>query len=289
MGFTQQLTATPRDAQGNEILGRTVDWSSAAPTVATVSSGGLVTGIAVAAQPVTVTARVDGRSGTTQVTVQDQPASRLSIVAQPGASTVGSALTPALQIALQRVTGGTVSSETRAVTVALGLNPAGATLTGNLTRAAVNGIATFDNLRVDRPGAYTLVASGGALPSATSGVFQVAATADTSSFRCANWERTFTLTPMTVSSGTQPNYSWTFGRARAVNVFGIDNDDSWALNSFSIAGVASPVQHRLYPVGDPTGYWSLPGSVSPLIPGKRYLVLVVATDAVRASCAVFTP
>src|SRR3989441_1740364 len=41
VGATAQLTATPKDANGNPLTGRTVTWASSAPAVATVSSTGL--------------------------------------------------------------------------------------------------------------------------------------------------------------------------------------------------------------------------------------------------------
>ncbi len=46
-GTTVQLSATPEDANGNVVSGQSVSWSSSAPTTATVSSIGLVTGIAI--------------------------------------------------------------------------------------------------------------------------------------------------------------------------------------------------------------------------------------------------
>jgi hypothetical protein len=46
------------------------------------------------------------------------------------------------------------------VTIALGANPSGATMLGTTTVTMVNGVATFDDLVIDRPGdGYTLVAS----------------------------------------------------------------------------------------------------------------------------------
>src|SRR5207237_6270745 len=44
-GAAQQLTATLKDASGNVLTGRTVVWTSNAPTVATVSGNGLETGM----------------------------------------------------------------------------------------------------------------------------------------------------------------------------------------------------------------------------------------------------
>lgn len=64
---TLQLTATPRDAQGNALSGRTITWTSSAQTVATVSNSGLVTANALGSA--TITASSEGQSGTAQLTV----------------------------------------------------------------------------------------------------------------------------------------------------------------------------------------------------------------------------
>src|SRR5439155_346321 len=84
---------------------------------------------------------------------------------------------PAVQGAVQDACGNTVTTATDAVTVALGANPGAATLSGTLTVAAIQGIATFSNLRIDRPGSgYTLAASAGGLSGATSVPFAVTVT-----------------------------------------------------------------------------------------------------------------
>jgi len=44
VGATVQLTATPTNAKGDTLSGRTVTWASSARAVATVSGSGLVTG-----------------------------------------------------------------------------------------------------------------------------------------------------------------------------------------------------------------------------------------------------
>ena len=67
VGQTQQLTATPKDASGNALAGRAVTWVSSAPSVATVSSTGLVT--AVAAGGSTISATSEGQTGTTTIAV----------------------------------------------------------------------------------------------------------------------------------------------------------------------------------------------------------------------------
>src|SRR5437867_1818795 len=85
--------------------------------------------------------------------------------------------TPPAQIAVQDASGHTVTSANATVTVALGANPGAGTLSGTLTVAATQGIATFSNLRIDRPGSgYTLAASAGGLSGATSVPFAVTLT-----------------------------------------------------------------------------------------------------------------
>ena len=65
---TVQLSATPRDAQGNALSGRAVTWRSSNTSAATVSSTGLVTGVA-AGSP-TITATSEGIDGSASVTVR---------------------------------------------------------------------------------------------------------------------------------------------------------------------------------------------------------------------------
>jgi hypothetical protein len=67
IGGTAQLTATAKDANGNVLSGRTPIWSTSDAAVATVTAAGVVTGVAVGAA--TVTAVVEGMSGSSSVTV----------------------------------------------------------------------------------------------------------------------------------------------------------------------------------------------------------------------------
>jgi hypothetical protein len=76
-GDTLRLTATPRDAAGNPLAGRYVQWSSSAPSIAAVSDSGVVTGLAYGAA--TITAASEGRTASTslRVTSEDRTAPRL--------------------------------------------------------------------------------------------------------------------------------------------------------------------------------------------------------------------
>ena len=66
---TIQLTATPRDGSGNQLNDRTINWTTSSLAVATVSSTGLVTGLV--AGSATITATVEGKTGTASVAVTD--------------------------------------------------------------------------------------------------------------------------------------------------------------------------------------------------------------------------
>jgi len=67
-GGTQKLSAVTKDASGNVLTGRTITWSSDNSAVATVSTTGLVTGVA-AGGPATITATSEGKNGTSSITV----------------------------------------------------------------------------------------------------------------------------------------------------------------------------------------------------------------------------
>jgi len=77
VGQTVQLTATPRDANGNALSGRAVTWSSTNTTVATVSGTGLARGAT--AGSATITATSEGQSGTSAVTVTVAPVATVTV------------------------------------------------------------------------------------------------------------------------------------------------------------------------------------------------------------------
>src|SRR3989441_2355759 len=104
-------------------------------------------------------------------------ATKLAFTVQPTNAAGAQPITPAVQVAVQDAVGNTVSAATNAVTVALGSNPGGGTLGGTMTVSAVQGIATFADLRIDQPGSgYTLGVSAAGLSGATSTPFAVTLT-----------------------------------------------------------------------------------------------------------------
>src|SRR2546430_1193794 len=103
------------------------------------------------------------------------PAARgmLAFATQPPETVdVDVAISPPVRIAIQDSLGNPIAGATDTVTLALTVNGAGAILLGTTTVAAMDGIATFGDLRVDRPGrGYTLVATAPGLTDATSASF----------------------------------------------------------------------------------------------------------------------
>lgn len=86
-GQTVQLTAVAKDAGGNVLPGRTVNWSSSNTSIATVSGFGLVTGVAPGS--VVITAASEGQQTTATITVMTPPATPIaSVDVAPATATV---------------------------------------------------------------------------------------------------------------------------------------------------------------------------------------------------------
>jgi len=174
IGTTQQLTATPKTASGIPIPNREVVWFTSNRLVATVSNTGLVKAVSLGRAD--ITAEVDQVSATVPVTVTPTPvaeAARVRFTDQPSNGIVGQPLST-IKVAVQDVIGGTVANATNPVTIALANNPGNATLSGTRTVNAVNGVATFSDLQINRAGSgYTLRATSGELSPATSSAFAV--------------------------------------------------------------------------------------------------------------------
>lgn len=106
-------------------------------------------------------------------------AAKLRFSAQPANVLAGQAISATafdpsgapLAVELVDAGGNRVTSATAPVSVALGTSPAGAVLSGTKTVNAVNGVASFSGLSVDKTGAYRLVATSTGITGATSNSF----------------------------------------------------------------------------------------------------------------------
>jgi hypothetical protein len=123
----------------------------------------------------TLAATASGLTGATsaEFNITAGAPAQLAFGQQPTSTGVGAILNPAVTVRIEDAQGNLVSS-TASVTLALATNPSGAALGGTLTRAAVNGIATFDDLSLDEVGTgYTLAATASGLTGATSAGFDI--------------------------------------------------------------------------------------------------------------------
>ncbi|MFL6468800.1 MAG: hypothetical protein ACJ72Z_12650, partial [Pyrinomonadaceae bacterium] len=85
---------------------------------------------------------------------------KLSFGTQPGSARKDASIMPPVRVRVEDSAGNLITSSNRDVSLAIGSNPGGGTLSGTTTVAAVGGIATFNNLSIDKAGnGYTLVAS----------------------------------------------------------------------------------------------------------------------------------
>ena len=103
------------------------------------------------------------------------PATQLAFVQQPTATTAGSAVAPAVSVAIEDAFGNVeTSDDSTEVGLVLGANPATGTLSGGSPVVVSAGVATFSTLSIDNPGnGYTLVVGAGLLAPATSSAFNV--------------------------------------------------------------------------------------------------------------------
>ena len=183
-GGSAILTATARDAYGNPISGLTAVLAATgagntvtqppAPTDASGIATGALSSTVAGAKVVSVTIGGVAVTATDTVAVTSGGATHLVFSVEPANTVAGAAITPALQVSAHDANENVSTGFTGNVTVAIGTNPGGGTLSGTATVAAVAGVATFSGLSIDRAGTgYTLGASAGGLVAATSSAFNV--------------------------------------------------------------------------------------------------------------------
>jgi hypothetical protein len=157
------------DSNGDAILGdNTKTLTAGTFTISTKDS---------TAETINITATDgNGKNGTISgVVINPGPANKLVFHIQPATTAAGSAVAPAVTVQIQDAVGNVVTSDTRNVTLSIGSNPGGGSLSGTTTVAAGSGVATFSNLSINKTGnGYTLLAvSNPALTGATSNTFNI--------------------------------------------------------------------------------------------------------------------
>src|SRR5439155_1374957 len=115
----------------------------------------------------TLTAAASGLTGATSSTFNITPGApaKVAFVQQP-TTVAGATLWPAVTVQMQDANSNCIPTATNSVTLTIGTNPGSGTLTGGGATAAVNGVATFSGLSINKTGAgYTLSAASGVLTS----------------------------------------------------------------------------------------------------------------------------
>ena len=111
------------------------------------------------------------------------PATQLAFTGQPASDTVDAALAP-VKVTARDAAGAVATEFTGTITVAMGLNPGNASLSGTLAVPAVAGVATFSDLSLSAAeDGYTLTATSGTLVGAMSAAFAVSEVVATLSMR----------------------------------------------------------------------------------------------------------
>jgi hypothetical protein len=114
------------------------------------------------------------KTGSATVTVAAASAAKVAFGVQPTTTAAAQSISPAPTVRIQDQFGNTVTTSNANVTAALGTNPSSGALSGTKSVAAVNGVATFTSLSIDKAGTgYTLTASTGGLAGDASSAFNV--------------------------------------------------------------------------------------------------------------------
>src|SRR3989441_1099337 len=101
-------------------------------------------------------------------------ATHLVVSVQPSNATAGAPITPAVQVTALDAQGNTATAFIATVTLAIGANPGGGTLSGTTAVAAAGGVATFPGLSINKAGVgYTLTVSATGVTGATSAAFSI--------------------------------------------------------------------------------------------------------------------
>ena len=153
---TQQLTATPLDASGAPVLGRSISWATRNALVATVSASGLVT--AVDSGTTTVTATSDGQSGSALVSVAaPPPATVAQVIVTPPSPSVLVGRSQQLNATTLDATGATLSG--RAVAWASSDVSVATVSTSGVARGVAAGTVTITAISEGKSGTVSLTSA----------------------------------------------------------------------------------------------------------------------------------
>ena len=256
---TNQITVSIQNNPSSGILGGTTAVNAAGGVSAfsnlTIDKAGA--GYTLAAASTGLTGSVSSAFSVTA-----GAAAKLAYQQQPTNIAAGSSITPPVTVAIEDAVGNIVTGAANSVTIAIGTNPSAGTLSGTLTAAATNGVATFSNLSIDLAGTgYTLSATATSLTNAVS--------------------NTFTVTPpCTTNCALSGNVSGAWGQGVTITLSGGPSSPSPAVTdangNYSFTGLT----YGAYTVTPSlTGYTYAPSAPSVTV-GTNTVQTFVATSAV---------
>ena len=168
-GQSRAYTVTAYDQYGNSR--GTV---SAALSISPNGSCGASSCTATVAGAHVVTASYLGQFDTAFLYVNPSAAHHLQFTQQPTRTNRFAPIAPSVRVGVYDQYNNLVDTDSAVVTIAIGNNPGGATLSGTKVRTTSDGIATFNNLSMNvRANGYTLVVSSPGLNGATSSSFRI--------------------------------------------------------------------------------------------------------------------
>jgi hypothetical protein len=193
---TRAFAATIKDAAGNTVdsgadsgvsvsFAKTTGAGSLGGTGTATASGGVatktVTGVLAGSVTVQASATLSAPAGVTSsntLTFNVIPgvATKLEFTQQPTSAGAAATIAP-VKVSVEDANGNVETTDsTTSVTLAIGTNPNGGTLTGTVTQSVVSGVATFSGLSINNAGTgYTLTASSSGLTGDTSSSFDITA------------------------------------------------------------------------------------------------------------------
>lgn len=171
----------------------------------------------------------------TQPTVNVKPdhAEKLVFISQPSDTVPGKIISPPVKVETRDHYNNLVIGSTVWVTIAIDSNPGHGTLSGTKSRKAINGIATFDDLSINKAGTgYTLKASSSGLSSVTSSKFDIKVNPPT---------YTHTITPTDPVVGARVRDTVT-----TTSTTGTNMEFKWIIDGHTVATDSVPRSHDVY-------------------------------------------
>jgi len=202
----------------------------------------------------------------------------------PSNAVAGGTITPAVTVQVEDSQGFVVANSSAPITVAIGTNGGHGTLNGTTTINAASGVATFNNLSVNKPGVYTLTANSPSLTGATSNSFVVQLFNSSGSGSGTGTSITYTLT---VNDTTTSNN---------ILLVGISNPSTATVTSVKWGG-ASGTALTLVPGCSATGttlgsahmeIWSLKNPNLTASPNTIVITFGSSQNAIYSGAAVFS-